>query len=239
MPSDTRRAVIMAGGIGSRMAPYTSVLPKPLMPVDGQPVLEVTLRQLKRHGFGHVTLCVGYLGQLITAYFGNGSKLGLSIEYAVETEPLGTIGPLRLVDDFDEPLLVMNGDVLTALDFADLYDTHLRTRPILTVATCLQRQEVPFGVVTFDQSNRITGFREKPDIDLWVCMGTYVADPAIRDYLPPEGPFGFDALVEAVQAAGQTPMAYPYDGLWHDLGKREDCLRAAETFRQHRDVLLP
>lgn len=239
MRSNARRAVIMAGGFGRRMRPDTLVLPKPLLPVDGQPVLEVTLRQLKRHGFEHVTLCVGYLGELISTYFGDGAKLGLSIDYTVESEPLGTIGPLRLVDGFDEPLLVMNGDVLTAIDFADLYDTHVRRRPILTIATCLQRQEVPFGVVTFDQSNRITAFREKPELDLWVCMGTYVAAPEIVEYLPAEGAFGFDALVEAIQAAGHWPHAYPYDGLWHDLGKREDCFRASESFRQHRDVLLP
>jgi len=229
----------MAGGRGTRLAPYTSVLPKALLPVDGQPILEVTLRQLKRHGFCRVTICVGHLAGLITAYFGDGAKLGLRIDYVIEREPRGTIGPLRLVDGFEEPMLVMNGDVLTALDYSDLYATHVERQPVLTIATRRQRQEVPFGVMQFDETHQVTEFREKPGLDMWICMGAYVAGPTVLDYVPADGAFGIDELVGALQAEGHAPLAYPFDGLWHDLGRIEDCERAAECFRKHRDILLP
>ena len=221
------------------MAPYSSVLPKALLPIDGQPILEVTLRQLKSHGFDRVTICVGYLSGLITAYFGDGSKLGLSVDYVVENEPSGTIGSLRLLDGFTEPVLVVNGDVLTALDFSDLYRRHLCRRPMLTIATRQQRQDVPFGVIEFDDSQEVTGFREKPGFDMWISMGAYVVAPEIVGYLPEEGAFGMDSLVEALKADGISPLAYPFEGLWYDLAGIEDCQRAAESFRRNRRVLLP
>ena len=221
------------------MAPYSSVLPKALLPIDGQPILEVTLRQLKRHGFGRVTVCLGHLSDLIMDYFGDGSKLGLSVDYTVESEPRGTIGPLSLLDPFSEPLLVINGDVLTTLDFADLYATHLRHRPLLTIAARKERQEVPFGVMELDESHHVTDFREKPGVEMWICMGAYVVAPEIVGYLPCEGEFGVDALIEALQTEGVAPLAYPFEGLWHDLASVEDCERAAESFRKNRRVLLP
>jgi NDP-sugar pyrophosphorylase family protein len=221
------------------MAPYSSVLPKALLPIDGQPILEVTLRQLKSHGFEHVTICVGYLADLITAYFGDGSKLGLSVDYVVEDEPRGTIGPLRLLDGFDDPLLVVNGDVLTALDFSDFYATHMVRRPLLTIATRQQRQEIPFGVMKFDDSHEVTDFREKPGFEMWISMGAYVVAPEIVRYVPEDGVFGIDTLVDTLKADGISPLAYPFEGLWYDLAGVEDCERATESFRKNRSVLLP
>lgn len=229
----------MAGGRGTRLAPYTAALPKALVPIDGQPILEVTLRQLKRHGFTRVTLCVGHLASLIADCIGDGDRFGLRVDYVVESEPRGTIGPLRHMEDFDEPVLVVNGDVLTSLDFTHLYDTHLDRQPVLTIAARELRQEVPFGVIEFDRSHQVTAFTEKPRFDMWICMGTYVAGPEVVEYVPADSPFGVDDLVAVLRAEGLAPLVYPFRGLWHDIGRIEDLERATECFRRNRDILLP
>lgn len=239
MPSRNLRAVIMAGGRGTRLAPYTSVLPKPLLPVDGKPILEVVLHQLRQHGCSRVTICAGHLAELIRTYFGDGERVGLPIDYVVEAEPLGTIAPLRLIDDFHEPILVMNGDILTTLDYSDLYSKHLRHQPLLTIATCVKQCDIPLGVVEFNGSREITGFREKPSLDVWVSMGTYVASPAVLEHIPSKGPFGADQLVTALIAADEMPIAYPFEGVWQDLAEADDCTRATEYLQTHRDALLP
>lgn len=233
-----RRAVIMAGGRGTRLAPYTSVLPKPLMPVDGQPILEVVLRQLKAHGFERVTVCLGYLAELIANFFGDGSKLGLSLDYCVEDAPMGTAGPLARIGAFDEPLLVMNADVLTTLDFSDLYRRHVEHGGLFTVASRRQEVPVPYGVVEFGDQHRMTRFEEKPNLGYWCSMGIYVVSPGIRRFLPADGPFGMDELMKRLMADGRPPLVFPFEGNWLDVAKPEDCCRAGEFVQAHREHLL-
>lgn len=168
------RAVILAGGKGRRLAPYTITFPKPMVPVGDMPILEIVIRQLKLAGFTHVTLAVGHLAELLMAYFQDGSRWGLRIDYSREEAPLGTTGPLLLIEDLPDDFLVMNGDVLTTLNYAELFRVHLRSKAALTVACHRCNTKVDLGVIEFDGRMQVTGYREKPTIPYDVSMGVYV-----------------------------------------------------------------
>jgi len=235
----TRRAVVLAGGKGTRLAPYTLVFPKPLMPIGDMPILEVVLRQLARLGFAEVILAVGHFSQLIEAYFGGGESVGVDLVYVREDEPLGTAGPLALVPDLDEPFLVMNGDLLTDLDYRDLYETHRRGGAIATVGTCKRHVRLALGVITYDGDRRITGFQEKPEFDYNVSMGVYIFEPRILDFIPRGEPFGFDHLMHRLLKAGERVAVYPFDGHWLDMGTPDELNLAIEEFEAHRDRYMP
>lgn len=239
MRPETRQAVILAGGKGARLAPYTTILPKPLMPIDDMPVLEIVLRQLKAHGFTKITISVGHLAQLLMAFFGDGGKLGLDIDYAIESEPLGTIGPLAQMKLPAEPFILMNGDILTDLDYSDLYLYHGRADSLLTIATCRKTVDITLGVLDYDGRHVLQGFREKPRLPFDVSMGVYVMDPRIVDYVPPGKHYGFDELVLDLLERNVPPRVYPFDGLWLDIGRPEDYSLASECFLEHRDRFLP
>lgn len=212
------RAVILTGGQGRRLYPYTLVIPKPLVPLGETPILEIVIRQLKRSGFERVTLAVGRHAELIMAVMGDGEKWGLHVDYSQESEPLGTIAPLRLVADLDQPFLVMNGDLLTDIDYRELVDYHRREGCVATVAVCKQHVQLSLGVMTYGEDRRATGFQEKPAYDFDVSMGVYVFEPGVLEYIPSEGPFGFDQLMLSLLDAG-TPIAiYPFAGRWLDMG---------------------
>ncbi len=232
-------AVILAGGKGTRLRPYTTSLPKPLVPIgDRYSILEIIMCQLADHGFSRVTLAIGHLGHLIRAYVGDGGRWGLEVDYALETSPLGTIGPLltmldRLPDDF----LVMNGDVLTDLDFADLLRRHSATSAELTVATFRREVKIDFGVLTA-RNGQIVEFKEKPTLDYHVSMGVYaVANASLRGY-PAGLPLGFDDLVADLLTAQRHPRQYEFGGYWLDIGRPDDYDRANAEFGTLRDVLL-
>jgi NDP-sugar pyrophosphorylase family protein len=229
----------MAGGKGTRLAPYTTVLPKPLMPVDEQPILEIVLRQLARHHFTHVTVCVGHLANLLMAFFGDGKKLGIEIEYALEDKPLGTIGPLRLLELPEEPFLVMNGDILTDLNYSELYREHLEGDQLLTIAGFRRHVDISLGVLEYGADRRLTGFREKPRMLFDVSMGVYVMSPAVTQFISKTGNYGFDNLVLDLMAAERPPVVFPFDGLWLDIGRHEDYEEATKVFRSHRQRFLP
>jgi len=220
----------MAGGKGSRLAPYTTVLPKPLMPIEDQPILEVVIRQLSYYGFRHVTISVGHLAELIMAFFGNGRRWQVDIQYAIEDTPQGTVGSLRNIDLPTDPFLVMNGDILTDLDYGALYRAHLQSDSLLTVAGCRRCVDVSLGVLEYSTDRLLTGFREKPRIHFDVSMGIYVMSPAIRSVFPATGPYGFDHLVKDLLAAELPPRIFPFDGLWLDIGRKEDHESAAAIF---------
>jgi NDP-sugar pyrophosphorylase family protein len=227
------RAVVLAGGRGTRLAPYTSVLPKPLMPIGNRAILEVVIDQLAHHGFNDVTLCVGHLAHLIRAVFDsrNGNASG-SIEYVHEEEPLGTAGPLRRVGR-GEPLLVMNGDVLTTLDFSSLVDHHVESGNILTVATNQRTIKIDYGVIYVSGSNgstMIDTFEEKPEIISTVSMGVYVIEPAAVEYIPEGSYFDIPDLIHALLAAGEPVGAYTHDGIWFDIGRQDDYAEAANAW---------
>jgi NDP-mannose synthase len=238
-----KQAVILAGGRGSRLAPYTTVLPKPLLPVGDGPILEVVIQQLARYGFMDITLAVGYLAHLIEAVFQDGSQQGVALKYHRELEPLGTVGPLALMPEFDEAFLMMNGDILTTLDYGELYAAHVASGNLLTVATHVRTVTSAYGVLELvagnDATRRVTGFREKPAIDHSVSMGVYVVDPSVRRYIPVGEPFDLPQLVWRLLDEAQPVGSYPYDGYWLDIGRHEDYARAMDEFEEMKDVFLP
>ncbi|SDT69460.1 mannose-1-phosphate guanylyltransferase [Streptomyces sp. TLI_053] len=233
-------AVILAGGKGVRLRPYTTALPKPLVPIgDQHAILEIVMRQLAAAGFQSVTLAIGHLGHIIRAYVGNGSQWGLRVGYAVEDSPLGTLGPLLTMQDrLPDNFLVMNGDVLTDLDFAGVLKHHESSGAPLTIATYARQVKIDFGVLTAEDG-AITGFQEKPSIDYRVSMGVYgVSRTALAKYTPGL-PLGFDELVLDLLAAKTPPSAYEFDGYWLDIGRPDDYDRANAEFSLNRSLLLP
>ncbi len=233
------KVVILAGGKGKRLEPYTTLLPKPLMPVGEYPILEIILRQLKYYGFKEVILAVGHLAELIQAYFGSGEKLGIKIEYAFEPYPLGTVGPLRLIEKRldDSPFLVMNGDILTDLDFKEFMDFHISAGGVLTVGVKKRRVDIDFGVAELS-GNVIVNYREKPTFDFWVSMGVYIFEPTILEYIPEGQRYDFPDLVRKLIENGEKISAYLYNGFWLDIGREEDMKRAQYEFESRKDSLL-
>ena len=233
------QAIILAGGKGRRLMPYTTVLPKPLMPIGDYPILEVILRQLKHYGFNRVTISTGYLHELIHAYLDSNRTLGLDIAYVHEDTPLGTIGPLRLIEDLDDTFLVMNGDILTDISYPDLIASHKKNKAIATVATYQRVVNIDFGVLEKDESRKITAFREKPTYHFDVSMGVYVFSKKILDYVPEGEPFGFDQLMYALTAKKEAVYSYPHNGYWLDIGRPDDYARSIEEFEKYKDRFLP
>lgn len=224
------RAVILAGGKGRRLLPYTTVIPKPLMPVGGRPILEVIIRQLKSNGFSRVTMAVGYLAELIEAYFGDGTKYGIRVDYSREDRPLGTIGSLSLIEGLDETFMVMNGDVLTNLDYGELVAFHQKNVAAATIATCNREVNIDLGILELDGDLQIIDYIEKPTFKHHVSMGVYVFEPEILDLIEPEKYLDFPDLVLALIKAGRKVMAFPFDGYWLDIGRHEDYAQALEEF---------
>ncbi|HWQ15532.1 MAG TPA: sugar phosphate nucleotidyltransferase [Roseiflexaceae bacterium] len=233
------KAVILAGGRGTRLAPYTTILPKPLMPVSDKPILDIVITQLRHYGFTDITLAVGYLSELLMAYFGDGARFGVSIRYSHEDRPLGTAGPIALVDGLDEPFLVMNGDVLTALDYGDLMAQHRRSGAITTVATYPRSVKIDLGVLEFDERARLTRYIEKPTHHYHVSMGIYIFDPRARAYIPRGQRLDLPDLLTQMMASGETVQCYHYDGYWLDIGRVDDYQQAVADFEQHRERFLP
>jgi NDP-sugar pyrophosphorylase family protein len=233
------QAVILAGGTGRRLLPYTTVLPKPLMPIGDHPILMVILRQLRHYGFNRVTICTGYLHELIHAYIGGSTATGLEISYTRETEPLGTIGPLRLIQKLDDNFLVMNGDILTDLDFSAFLASHIERKAIATIATYQRDVNIDFGVLDRDEKGKIVAFREKPTYHFNVSMGVYAFSKKILQYVPRDKPFGFDQLMYALTDEKAALFSYPHEGHWLDIGRPDDYARALEEFEKYRDRFLP
>ena len=238
MPTTSRRAVILAGGRGTRLRPYTVVLPKPLMPIGEFPILEVIIRQLAKAGFDRLTLAVNHQAELIRAFFGNGAKWGVAIDYSLESEPLGTMGPLRLIKDLPEHVLVMNGDILTDLDFAAFHDAHVAENRIFTISSYVREQLIDYGVLEVDEKRRLVGFREKPRTMHEVSMGVYMVSRSAVDRVPPGKPFGFDHLMLDLIAAKAEVTVKRFDGYWLDIGRPDDYAQAIEQFAEMRGRFL-
>jgi NDP-sugar pyrophosphorylase family protein len=233
------RAIILAGGRGTRLKPYTTILPKPLIPIGDMPILEVVLRQLRSRGFTQITLAVGHLAELIQAYFGNGEKWDLQIDYSREHSPLGTMGPLKLIPELPDHFLVMNGDILTDLDFDDFYRAHCRNDSIFTVAAYHRGVNIDFGVLQTDTNGELVGFHEKPDYEFDVSMGVYTVSRRVLDHIPPGTPFGFDELMLRLIEKKEHPRVHHHTGYWLDIGREEDCVRAIQEFPELKAKLLP
>jgi NDP-mannose synthase len=228
------RAIIFAGGRGTRLAPYTSVLPKPLMPIGERSILELVINQLADCGIENVTLCVGYLSHLIEAVIGDGATHGVDIQYVREEEALGTAAPLRLVDGLDETFIAMNGDVLTTLDYAELLGHHRESGSIVTIATRERPIQIDYGVLHVRANgNEVYKYIEKPQSTSTVSMGIYVLEPEALAYIPPEGYFDFPDLVQALLRAREPVGALRFDGLWFDIGRRDDYEQAVARWLEN------
>jgi NDP-sugar pyrophosphorylase family protein len=230
----------MAGGKGVRLRPYTTALPKPLVPIgDSYAILEIVLHQLARCGFTHATLTINHLGSLIRAFVGDGSRWGLHVDYAEEDMPLSTVGPLfGLRDRLPDHFLVMNGDILTDLDYADLLDTHAGSGAPLTVATFQRSVKVDFGVLSVERGT-VQEFTEKPTLHYRVSMGVYgLSNHTLKPY-PAGMAFGFDQLMLDLLDRGEPPASYDFDGYWLDIGRPEDYDEANRSFDALRPMLLP
>ncbi len=215
------RAIILAGGKGTRLKPFTYVLPKPLVPVGEKPILAILVERLRQSGINEITFCVNHMAELIMAYFGDGGKLGVKINYSREERALGTIGPLRLIKDLPDNFLLMNGDLLTDLDFTKLYQYHMDNPALVTVGTYSRNVAIDFGVMSIED-NVVKGFVEKPVYNYRVSMGVYVFRKDVLDYVPENRPFGFDHLMLTLIREKQKINAFPFDGYWLDIGRPED-----------------
>jgi NDP-mannose synthase len=226
----TRRAVVLAGGRGRRLAPYTTVLPKPLMPVGDRSILDIVLRRLGAAGFDDVTLAVGHLAHLICAVLGDGSGLGVSVRYHHEEEPLGTAGPLAAIPDLDGTFLMLNGDVLTTLDLRALVRAHEEAGNLLTIATHRRVVRADYGVLHTDgavgATRRVVTYEEKPELPYTVSMGIYVVEPEAVEHVPAGRYYDLPDLVQALLAAGSPVGSFPFDGPWLDIGREDDYRRA-------------
>jgi NDP-sugar pyrophosphorylase family protein len=233
-----KRAVILAGGRGTRLKPFTVALPKPLVPVGERPILEIIVHQLVSQGFQHLTLAVNHQADIIRAYFGAGEKYHARIDYSLERQPLSTMGPLRLISDLPDNFLVMNGDVLTDIDYSKFFEQHIAENALMTVSAISREYLVDYGVLKIDAAGNLAAFEEKPRSRVLVSMGIYVLNRAILELIPADVPYGFDHLVLDLLKTKRPVKVIPYDGYWLDIGRPEDYERATLDFAESEDRFL-
>jgi NDP-sugar pyrophosphorylase family protein len=209
------------------------------MPVGDRAILDVVVRQLQSAGIERITLAVGHLAHLIQAVFGDGSSYGLAIDYEEEETARGTAGPLATIEGLEETFLMLNGDVLTTLDYRELVRAHRDAHNLLTLASHERSVEIDYGVLHADDSHRVIGFDEKPELSYTVSMGVYVLEPEVRAHVPGDRAFDLPDLVQALLRAGEPVGVYPYEGYWLDIGRRDDYERAIAEFDGLRHLLLP
>lgn len=216
-------AVIMAGGKGTRLKPFTITLPKPLMPVGEHPILAIVLKQLKDSGVNKVTIAVNHMAELIMAFFGNGEKFGLELAYSIEDKPLSTVAPLKLIRNLPEHFLVMNGDILSDIDYRDFFQSHIASGAFLSIATYKRESKIDFGVLDLtEKRDHIIAFREKPSLHFDVSMGIYAFNRNLLEHVPENEPFGIDNLVLCMLKKKLAVHSYPFSGYWLDIGRPDD-----------------
>lgn len=227
------RAIILAGGKGTRLRPYTTLIPKPLVPLGGKySILEIIIIQLARSGFTHITLAVNHLSHLIMAYFGDGSRLGVKLDYSLEEGELSTIGPLTLIDDLPENFLVMNGDILCDLNYKDFFSHHVNAGNRISVSAYRRQVKIDFGVLHYNESGHLNAFQEKPVYDFDVSMGIYCINRSVIEALPRGTKYGFDNLMVDGLANKQNVDIRPFSGYWLDIGRPDDYEYADENFTE-------
>ena len=224
------KAVVLAGGRGTRLAPYTTILPKPLMPVGERSILEIVVDQLETSGVRDIRFSVGYLSHLIRAVFDHRPASSSEITYVAEQDALGTAAPLKLMKDLDSTFIVMNRDVLTTLDFGDIVRYHREQGNALTIATHNRSIKIDYGILHVDVTHRVRAFEEKPEIVSAVSMGIYVMEPDVLEHIPEKGHFDFPDLVDKLLEAHALVGAYRFDGLWFDIGRQEDYEQAVAAW---------
>jgi dTDP-glucose pyrophosphorylase/CBS domain-containing protein len=223
-------AVVMAGGFGTRLLPLTEKVPKPMLPVGGRPLLELTIAQLRRAGIKNVNVTTHYLPETISDYFGTGEMFGVRLNYLQEEHPLGTAGGIKLLNQFDDTMLVINGDVLTGAPFGAMLDYHRAYHADLTIGVRKYEVQVPFGVVECEDVH-VKGLEEKPSLSFFINAGTYLIEPAVRDFIPAGQRFDMTELISKLIEAGRTVVSFPIMEYWLDMGRHEDYAKAQQDVR--------
>ncbi|MDP4281274.1 MAG: sugar phosphate nucleotidyltransferase [Bacteroidota bacterium] len=224
------KAVILAGGKGTRLKPYTTAIPKPLVPIGEKAILEVLINRLKQYGVDEIFICLNHFAEIIMAFLGDGSRFGIKVHYSLEDKPLGTVAPICLIKDLPENFLVMNGDLLTDLNFSVLYKYHLESDSLITVSAYERSTKIDFGVIEVNDQNKATGFLEKPEYKFLVSMGVYVMNRRVLDFVPPDTFYGFDNLMTTLLKEKQPVNIFRYKGYWLDIGRPDDYEKANEDF---------
>jgi NDP-sugar pyrophosphorylase family protein len=232
------QAIILAGGKGTRLKPYTTVFPKPLMPVGEYPILEIIIRQLKHFGVKEVILAVGHLKELIQAFFNDGRKWHLSIKYSMEEKPLGTAAPLKLIKNLHENFLVMNGDVLTNLDFRQFFDFHIENKAYCTISTFQKPVNVDLGIIKMNSQKQLVDYIEKPVLNYDVSMGVYAFKKDVLKFIPPDQYLDFPDLIKILLKNNKNVIGYPFKGYWLDIGRPDDYGAAVDEFENKKSEFL-
>ena len=233
------KAVVLAGGKGTRLAPYTRIIPKPMMPIGDKAILEIMLHQMHKAGIDEVILTVGHLAGLMRAYFQDGSHLGIHIQYSIEDHPLGTAGPLGLIDDLNETFMVCNGDVLTTLNMGELIDFHKQNQGVATIASHQRQVHIDLGVIQINGDHTIVGYQEKPTVEYLVSMGIYIFEPTVMQYIQKGQYLDFPDLIKILITDKKKVVAFPFNGYWEDLGRADDYEQANIDFERMRSQFLP
>jgi NDP-sugar pyrophosphorylase family protein len=234
----SKRAIILAGGKGTRLRPYTIVLPKPLMPLGDYPILEIIVRQLAYDGFDHITITVNHQADLIKTFFGNGEKWNIKIDYSLEDKPLSTMAPLSLIDDLPENFLVMNGDILTDMNFGTFYENHFIAKNIFTVSSYHREHINLYGVLEINENGKLIDFHEKPITKFEVSMGIYMLSKEVLNFIPQNESYGFDTLMLDLIKAERNASVLPFNGYWLDIGRPDDYMQAIEEFESKKSIFL-
>ncbi len=235
----SKTAVILAGGKGRRLRPYTAVLPKPLMPIGDYPIVEIIVRQLAAAGFDRIIMAVNHQADIIKSYFNSGEKWGVAIDYSLEKLPLGTMGPLQLLNGkLPRNFMVLNGDILTDLDFSSFYNYHVERNNLFTVAAQQREVRCEFGVLETNSENQLTAFQEKPLQKHLVSMGIYMISRTVLDFIQADRLFGFDDLMHALLGADRIVNIMKHDGLWLDIGRPDDYMQAIDLFEEQQERFL-
>lgn len=233
------KAVVMAGGKGTRLAPYTKILPKPLLPIGDMPILEVLIRQMKHFGIDEISLTVGHLSELLRAFFQKGEQWGVKLDYYYEDFPLGTVGALAQISGLNETFLMTNGDVLTTLNLKAMIEYHKQEQAMATIGMHHRKVKIDFGLLQLNEESRVTGYIEKPTQEYMVSMGIYVFEPGVVTYVPKGQYLDFPDLILKLIAAGEKVVGYPFEGYWQDLGRPDDYEQATNDFDEMRSQFLP
>ena len=229
----SKRAIILAGGKGTRLKPYTISLPKPLVPIGEKPILEIIIRQLKNFGFDHITITINHYAEIIQAYFGDGRKWNVKIDYSLEEIPLSTMGPLTLINDLPENFLVLNGDVLTDMDFNSFYIDHVNRASNFTIAAHRRFEKVEYGVLYKNNRSELIKFEEKPINEYLVSMGIYMMNKKNLEYITYNTFFGFDHLMKTLIEKNISPHVHEFNCYWLDIGRPDDYEKAINDYEKN------
>lgn len=232
------QAIILAGGKGTRLAPYTALFPKPLMPLGDMPILEIIIRQLEKYGFTDIVLTVGHLAELIQAFFNHGKKFGVKISYIREDKPLGTVGSVALIDNLDADFLVVDGDILTDLSFSSLLSFHKNNHSLITIAANKREMKINYGIVEYDADHELKKFTEKPTLDYEINMGVYVMSREVVNYIKPHEKLDIPELIDRAKVEDKKVSIYCHEGYWMDIGNSNDYAQAQNDFEKKREMFL-